>query len=415
MFLLCIFGMITKLFMLDKSTGSNGDDFALILFIVMLPFAYNRDKSVFSPRNDSLARWVYICLALYWLELFITVLVGRESLFNSIKVIRPSFALFAFFILKTISTDVFTRFLKIALLITLAQGVLFLLQFVGIYWLAGGDIDDSFAFGAAYATAINTPTLLVFFIFFVLRADYLRKYRVFLFVFFMSLLFLTFVRGRVISIMLGLAYYALVSVDRKHRLAAILAFLIAIPVALRVFNSKTEVRGGSGMDEIAYVLSSYKDFTKIETGYGTFSFRIAMLTERMNWLLNNPKYLFTGVGTMHEDSPKTLSMFDFSIGTRNEGRAYGYTLIQSGDITWVPITIRFGLVGIAIHFMMFIMLFLSVRKRTDILVVLAAYVVSTLVGSFNGSFFEDPQRFFILILFYSIVSRAWYEDQPVLL
>lgn len=418
-FLLCVLGLMTKLFMLDSSASGElaikGDDLSLALFIVLLPFAYSRNHNVFSIHHDPLSRWVYIFMALYWVELIITVAFGREGLFNSLKVIRVSFVMWSFFIFKTIPIEEYKFFLKVALWITLIQGVLYLLQFAGVRILAGGG-DDELIFGMAGYTAINIPTLTVLFIFLLWKMDYLKENRLYLFVFLLGLVFLRFVRGSVVSVLIGLAYYAFIKSEKKRRIPVILAFLVIIPVASWVIDSKSEASNhSSGLEDIMHVIKNRDDFTMIDRTNGTFSYRIAMLTERVVWLFDHPEYVLTGVGTMHEDSPKTLQMFHFNIGTHNEERALGYTIIESGDITWVPIVLRYGFVGVIIHVMMFVVLFQVTRKRKDLLMMVAAYSICLFTGSFDGAFFEMPLRVYLLTLYFAIVSRAnVYKKQMIM-
>lgn len=419
LYLLCVFGMMTRLFMLDTSIEDNllisGSDLAIILFIVLLPIAYNRDRRVFSINGDPLTKWVYVFILFYWIELFFTVASGRDSFFNSIKVIRVSFVAFAFFTFKTISIDSFKKFLRIAFWITLIQGFLYLLQFAGIRILSGANDSQALSLGVASNTAINTPTLLAFYIVFLWKANFLKSKRGFVFLFFISLLFLSFVRGRIVAVLLGLAYLALTYSERSKRIPIILAFLLIIPIASRVIDAKSELSSGRGLEDIVYVFRSREDFTQVDKTNGTFSFRVAMLTERVVWLVDHPQYLLTGVGTMHEDSPQSLRMFHFSIGTQNEARTYGHTLIESGDITWVPITLRYGAVGLLVHIMMFVVIFNAARKRKDVLVVLAAYFIIVFAESFDGSFFERSDYLLQMILFFAMISRANYEDRPMLI
>ena len=388
---------------------------SLFLIVGLLPFAYLRDRSIFSIKKHPLSLWVYIYIALYWGELIISFILGIESFYNSLKVIRVSFIILAYFIIITIPIDVIKRFLKVALLITIIQGFLYLLQFVGINILASGG-EYEYEFGVAGSTPKNTPPLCALFIFLLWRFGYLKSKSYLLFSFFFFLLFLTFIRGRIISILIGLAYYAFINSERRRRIPIIIAFLIIIPIASRVIDMKSNYsNSGNGLEEIGYVLKQSGDFSQIDISNGTFSFRMAMLTERIVWLLDNPRYLLTGVGTMHEDSPKTLQMFDFRIGTRNEDRYYGHTIIESGDITWVPIVLRYGLLGVFVHIMLFLILFINTRNRKDTLVMLAAFTICLFVGTFDGAYFEIPLNVYILSFLYAVVSRSNYENRLLLI
>jgi hypothetical protein len=384
-----------------------GSDLAIGTFFILLPVAYSQKKTVFFVNGDPMTKWIYIYMLLYWIEFFVTVLFGRDSWSNGMKVIRVSFVAWGFFIFKTIPLKEFTHFLKVALFITLVQSIFYFLQFFGITLLANSTIDSD-KLSIRYAT--NIPTLTTVFIFLLWKAEFLKKWRIPLFTLLISMVFLKFVRGAVISVLVGLAYYAFVSSERKRRIPIILMFLILIPIASKVIDIKSEASGGgSGLSDLTYVINNRSDFTKIDKRNGTFSYRMAMLTERVVWLFDHPQYLITGVGTMHEDSPQTIRMFHFQIGTHNEDRALGYTLIESGDITWVPVILRYGLIGLFVHGMLLFVMFNQTRRRKDMFVTLAAYTISVFMGTFDSAFFEKVPRLFPFILFYSIVARSNYE------
>jgi len=417
LFLTCVYGLLTKFFMLDtsqlESIVVSGNDIALVLFLVLLPVVNTRNADVFKIRGDSLTKWVYIFLSLYVIELLLTVVLGNETLINSIKVIRSAFILVSFFVFRSIPIDAYSRFLKIALWMTLIQGVLFYLQFTGIRLLSGAGYIDDFVMGNAGMTAINHPVLAVFFVYYVLKAEYMKERRLILFLFLISTVFLTFVRGSILGLMLGLAYLVVFHVNGRKRVPIMLAFLIVIPISLQVINMKSDTRHGSGLDEIGYIVGSRNNLSQIDESNGTLAFRVAMLTERVVYLIDNPEYLLTGVGTMHEDSPRTLSQFHFQLGSTNMGRFYGRTIIESGDIAWVPIVLRYGLLGTFIHVMMFLTLFNRARKRNDILVIIASVIIFHFVRTFDGAFFELPTQMYFLSLYYAMISRSELEKKEL--
>lgn len=418
LFLVCMLGLVSKFFMLDRTEdvvgAIKGSDMAFVLILVLLPVAYKTSKALFTVRGDILARWTYIFLSFYVIELIITLIIGQESLFNSLKVIRASLFMCGFFLLKAIPISCYQKFLKIALWITLIQSVLFFLQFIGIKLLAGQrDVSRDADY---YIT--NNPTLTLLFLFLLWKFDYLKKKRFFLIAVLVVVVLLTYVRGTIIAVLLGFAYYSAFINRRNKRVITITLLLLAIPLALQFINKKAEISGSTyrNSEEIEYVVNQSNNMEDISSGEdGTFLFRIAMLNERVDWLRDNPEYLLTGVGTMHEDSPKTLQMFNFFLGTINEDRFYGKTIIESGDIAWVPIVIRYGLVGIFIHIMMFFLLFNVTRHRKDLLVMLSAYAIVVFLRTFDGPYFETPHLVYIHALLFALISRANIENKPVLM
>lgn len=421
-FLVCVFGMMSRLFLLDTFPDViiKGDDFALVLFVALSFVVYSRDKNVFSVNKDPLTRWIYLFIALYVLEMIATVIVGRESLANSLKVIRGPLVILGFFVFKSIPIDNYKKFLKIIVVISFVQGFLYYLQYLGITVLTGGGhaMEEGLKIGVADGGAINIPTFTFFILYFLLEAKYLKEKKVYYFIFFLSLVFATFIRAWIVSAIIGFVYYVLFIIKsskngRSKRIILILALLfILLPLTMTIFKSKSEVRS-SEEGAFSTIVSSGGDFSNLDT-HSTMTFRFAMLVERWYFLFDNPQYLLTGVGTMHEDSPLTLSMFNFILGSPNEDRFLGRCVIESGDITWVPITLRYGLIGVLIHIMMFFVLFKNTRKRNDVLVILSSYAICIFLQTFDGAYFDRSVNVYMLSLFYAIVSRSNYENKPLL-
>lgn len=418
-FLLCYLGLMTKLFMLDTSEDViiQGTDLCMFLNFILLPFVYARNRSVFSFKNDKIAKWIYIFMLFYWLELAVTVISGVETFFNSMKVIRLSFMMWAFFIFRTIPLDDFRLFLKIVFIITLLQSLLFFMQLFGIELLAGvteDDQDKKKDLGVNFWG--NIPTFTVLFFFLVLNVNFVQKYKKPLAILFLSMIFMTFTRGLIISIFVSLFYYLFKRVNRKRLLPALLALSLLLMIAIFVIGHKSEGSGGdSASSQITNIIRSSNNLEDIDKGSGTLAFRVAMLMERVFYLIDNPRYLGFGVGTMHEDSPSTLSQFNFRIGTVNEGRALGRCIIESGDITWVPIVLRYGLVGTALHLYILFLVFSQANKRKDALFILAPYYLSEIIYSIDTVFFDSPVKMLILALFFAMLSRANLEQKSLVL
>ena len=417
-FLVCYLGLMTHLFMLDHSEIEiiRGSDLCLFMVLFLLPFVYRNNKDIFKIRGDRLTKWIYVFMAFYWAEFFFTVISGTETFFNSLKVIRVSFFLWSFFIFRSIPLVNFGQFLMIALKITIIQSFLFFLQYAGINILAGNGLESEASQDLGFKMTLNTPLLTMFYVFYAFKAESLKGKRLVVAGLMIAMTLLTFVRGRIISLFIGIVYYIIAIAGKKQRRSLIIGLVCLLPLVAVVITQKSEGSGGeSASSQITEVVSNVSDIGAINKNSGTFTFRFAMLAERIIYLVENPEYLLTGVGTMHEDSPRTIQQFDFVIGTINEDRALGRCLIESGDITWVPIVLRYGLIGVLIHLMILLIIIQESRKRKDLLVILSAFYIVVILGSFNGSFFENPTSLFLLALFYAIISRAKLENKKLVL
>ncbi|ADE81343.1 hypothetical protein SAMN02745192_0655 [Xylanibacter ruminicola] len=416
-FLICYLGLMTKLFLLDTSEviTFRGEDICVFLNFALLPIAIFRNNKILDWNNGRIWKWVYVYIAFILLEFVLTVITGADSFLYSLKVVRVPLMMVGYFLFVSIPLKDYEKFLRILFAITIIQTFLFFLQYLGINLLADALTNESNSDILGIDVKMNIPTFAFFFIFYALKARSLQeRSKILLFTVMMLIVFLTYARGWILSIILGLAYYIVKLGNKKRKLILLFSLILLIPISTIFIGKKTSEQGGvSTSGDLIGVFSNINNLSNVDEGNGTFSFRIAMLTERVLYLAENPRYLLTGVGTMHEDSPSTLSRFRFYIGTRNDERYYGRCLIESGDITWVPIVLRYGLIGVFIHAMLFVIMIGEAKKRKDVLFVLAPLYFSLVFFSFDGAFFEMPVFFYQLILFLALMSRAIYENKEL--
>ena len=408
-FLVCYMGLMTKLFMLDSSdvVAIKGEDLCIIANFLLLPVVYKENKDIFSWKNDTITKWIYLYMVFYVAEFIVTTALRWETPLNGLKVIRVSFLMWAYFIFRTIPSKRFEEFIDIALKITLFQTFLYFLQFVGIDILAGGTLNTERTEEAGLNFAWNIPTFTIFFFYFILKSEFQRNVKVVLTLLFLSMIFLTFVRGIIISVIFGLGYFIYKQSDRSKIIPVMGGGLLVVLISMSIMDRKTDSSTEDPVTEQFSEIMNDPESLVLNNGTnGTLTFRMAMLMERVYYLIENPQYLLTGVGTMHEDSPQTASQFDFVIGTINEEREYGRCIIESGDITWVPIVLRYGLIGVALHFMLFVVIIRETHNRNDFLFALAPFYIGAIIRSFDGSFFEDPVQLSLLTLFFAMVSCA---------
>ena len=406
-FLFCYFGLMTKLFMLDTSEeiSIKGEDLCIVVNFLLLPVVWKRSREVFAWRNDGITKWIYIYMLFYAAEYLVTTALGWESPLNGLKVIRISFLMWGYFIFRSIPFETFEQFIAVALRITLLQAFFYFLQFVGINLLADNTLNTERTEEAGLNFAWNIPTLTIFYFYYTLKSDFDRRVKLVLSSIFLIMIYLTFIRGMIIAVLIGLAYYIFRQSDRRRLIPVAVGFILLILLSATIMNRKTERSTGNSISEqLVEIFSDPAGLADSYNGSGTFTFRMAMLAERVFYLIDNPEYLLTGVGVMHEDSPETAAKFDFMIGTINEDKDGGKCIIESGDITWVPIVLRYGLIGLALHIMMFVVIFRTARKRKDFLFVLAPYYIAAFLMSFDGSFYESPLQLYLMVLFFSVLS-----------
>lgn len=412
-FILCYTALMTELFMFDTIGSSvRGSDLCFFMNFILFPVALSRRRSE-NINDKETNKVIKLFIGFIIFEFAFTYITGADSVGYALKVIRIPLMFLAYYPFSTIPLDTYKRFIKIMLWVTIIQGILFLLQFVGINLLAGRFDTDSFAF----AFALNIPTFIYFYIFFSLDAKCIKKYKYPLLVLFFVILLFTYVRSIIIALLACVIIYIVTIRGLKRSMPIILSLVIIAPIVMGVLEKKSAVSGSSmsTKQEIQLLFSGVDNLRRVGDEGGSSIFRMAMLIERIDYLVKNPQYLLFGVGAIHEDSPNCYNRFDFTLGTRNEGRMFGKCLIESGDITWVPVSLRYGLAGVAIHLTILIIIAKLARKRKDTLKILFPLIIFIFLKSFSGPLFENPIRCIELVIYMSLLTRCSAEKKELII
>lgn len=410
-FLLCYVALMTDLLMLDTAGSAiRGADLCLFMNFVLLPVALFRGGKNMM-RAKKINRVVAIFLGFLVFEFLLTVVTGADTVSYALKVVRIPLMFVSYYIFRAIQLDIYKKFLKVMLYVTILQGVLFFLQYFGVNLLAGRYDDESFSF----VFALNIPTFTYLYIFFCLDAQYVKKQKYLLVGFLLVILFMTYVRAFIISALLGVILYVVMVRGWQRSITLIMGIVMLLPIAFNIMERKSEASDSSlsTQEEIALLFSGIENVRQVGNEGGSSIFRMAMLIERVDYLIHNPEYLLFGVGAIHEDSPNCYNRFTFTLGTRNEDRYYGKCLIESGDITWVPITLRYGLVGIAVHLMIIILILKMAWKRKDLMRIFFPLLLIYFLKSFDGALFESPWPCVELSLYLAMFARCYMEQKEL--
>lgn len=162
------------------------------------------------------------------------------------------------------------------------------------------------------------------------------------------------------------------------------------------------------------ILDVQEEFKKTNskeiTVEGNTTFRLALLAERYEYLKKNPQYFLFGLGNVHErDFPEI-----FEIGLHDEER--GRTIqLDTGDIAWVGILLRMGIVGVSLFILAFMFIIRQLlMKKDDVLdIALGAYLVSVLlVLSFAGSTYGNGHFWILPLICIFIHNKNHHIDLP---
>ena len=376
---------------LPGESGIQKTDLILVFALFVTANERSHDKSYFCIKNDIIARCIFFILIFLTIEFLFTVVLMVETPVWSLKVVRLQFLLLLYFYFRRIDSISWNKYFKIALSFSFLQGILYYLQLVGITGILTKEIDEDVA-NIRYS---NFPLLTLFFIvYFLVNKGVDGKFRLFMLFFWGMMIILSQNRGALLGLIGAFTMFVISQRNKKsfiYLVAGIAVYFILIGpmLARRDVGERASTR-----DDLTLLINSdAEDMSKVKgTQVGTVAFRFGMLAERWMYLVENPQYMLFGVGCIHEQSPS--NRFRFFLGTHNDNFFWGICMIESGDIVWVPILLRYGIAGIIIFLLMLIcwvkLGYKSINKvKNSVARASCLMSICILISSFGGPLYDS--------------------------
>lgn len=374
-------------------------DFALAYLVAVALFnIYEGNREFFKPQINiyKVVTFIGIYIALE----FVRTLILEEEFFSfALANYRNYILIFSFWLVQELEEWEIKRLLKQIAIITIVSTVLFDLQpLLGIKILQHASVGET--------RLRNIPYLAYFLMLFAtVKMDFGRWKSIALVLVFLIAIVLTKHRAVMIAYVFCVGLHLLISRSGgrfvQYGLIGFVFALFAGEAILSRFENDKSNR--STIEDIKAVVNlDYESAVRneFENENGTFSFRVLLLMERVDFMLNNPQYSVFGIGTRHEDSPKTQQQFDFFLGTNNHRGGIGQ--ISSADLAWVNPLMRFGFLGIALLLYLSWLITTFLYRNRDISdVTMAAYLfyIFLLLTSFkNDHLYGNMQLFFLYLL-----------------
>ena len=415
----CLTAIITNSFgFIDPEEMSiKSMDIVLVFVFITLIAGWFKNKHYFNVKGDAIALIILIIMAYILLNLIGTIALKIESPSNAIKVARPFFAYLLYFYVRAFTRKDLLNYINILFIACIIQGLFYYLQLFDINVLSGR-VDEAEVAGEIVRYA-NYPLFAPFFVvFFLVAQKESFASKLFVVVFFGMMLILGQMRGTIIALFAALGIILFLKSRLKHVVYIVVGVIAYQLVIAPMFEYRTRDAQESTFTEIINVIKDptnvYGNFTAGSSD-GNFSFRIAILSERIIYVFQHPKYIPFGVGCIHEES--SANTFTFQLGTRNDRYEYGISMLNSADIAWVGLFMRLGLLGVFL-FLGFFYLWAKaglpyVRKSNDSLFITASImVVSTFLLSFDS---DNISRFpaIMITIFYLAVIYIYNHDKNV--
>ena len=395
---------------MENSLFSKGMDYAILIIVGMVIIDTFCIKNYLKP--DKIIWLILIFYAFLAVCIIYNKFVVGASWTDIIRTARYNILWIAYLVFRNLSKERLLYLLKCLFLTTVACAILYLLQI----FLNEPILNESAKSyvrlpGIKIPRFYNQPDMLQIFTFMAIYFNpYKGKVKIITTAILIMALLGAFHRSLIIAFILAVSMGYVVRLPRIKKIVVLTSisvfglFFIAF-LGYKFVNSAT-------VSDIAMVTSGNvadieaKDIDIEDLQGSTFTFRIAHLIERNQYLLEHPKAMLLGAGLMTEDSKLTGSMFNFDIGLIQESSGQTAQL-DTGDISYSILLLRYGYLGTVLVLSLYIFLMSYFYKnRTDPVGLFSfVYIIVIIIGSFFSSILILPITFLIPLITYNIVQK----------
>ena len=400
----------------DVKMFSKGMDYAIILVIGMVIIDSLCVKNYLKP--DKLIWFVLI----FYIFLASCIAYNRYVIGidwkEIIRTARYNVLWIVYLVLRNLSKEQLHTLMKCLFLTTVVCASLYLLQIIiDEHILVKTEKVYLKLFEMKIPRFYNQPDMLHFFTF---MAIYFNPYKGMLRIITTTILIIALLgalhRSLFIAFILAISIGYIIRLPRTEKIAiltsiSIIGFVIIVFWGYTFANSRT-------VKDIALVASGNiadieaNDFDIEELQKSTFTFRIAHLLERNQYVFEHPNAMLFGAGLMTEDSKSTDVMFDFKVGLIEEALSKTVQL-DTGDISYSILIMRYGYVGtlLVLALYIFLMHFFYKNHEDPVGLFSLTYFVVVIVTSLFSYVLVLPIMFILPLITYNIIriSKSEYE------
>lgn len=404
-FFIALFLLFSKCLLIIAPGSIKIEDFGLLICIVLLLHEYIHDKNLFNSKRDPIGKIIKILICYYFLCAILSSIRGKESLPYSLILVRFDLFYLSYFIFKKIPLINILTALKKILYLNIFGGILYYLQFIGLTGiLLGSDSNDGISNGITRYS--NAPFLSLPLFLYLITTQEKIKHKLLLIIFYCGLFLLPMSRGVLIATVAVCSIYFFIRKKIKIKYAIFLFFIFLLFKPIISYRFSSEGSTGTGtLQEIKNAANYFleKDFTNynslaIINDEGTFAFRILLVAERLNYLIQSPTSLILGEGTIHESS-NSVKRYNFNIGTViNDDGTLHMQQIDTNDISFISHIFRYGLIYLVLYS---IFLYLSLRKlnrgNDELFIVAMLFLSIKIVQSLGSDGFSTFSGMFLIL------------------
>ncbi|MCL1934360.1 MAG: hypothetical protein FWF53_11185 [Candidatus Azobacteroides sp.] len=402
--------------LMDIGVISKGGDFAFLILIGIVLI------DSFCVKNYLKRDWFIVLLFLFAVVLIACIvwskwIIGGLTWSEIIRCCRYQFFWIAYLVFRNMEKTQLERLLKYLFNITAFISVLYLAQIIFHQTILNeAEVTREKLFGIRIPRYYNQPDLIQFC---TLMAIFNNPHRGMWKIVTTTLLIMALL-GAFHRSLFGLFLVSLLVgfILQLPRLKQI-QFLSVLSMVLIgcVFFAGIRFMSSRTFSDLQYIrkgmYSEVEELDPEDFQKSTFTFRLAVLYERNQYLWDNPKKLLLGGGLISEDSPKTNTL-DFKVGLLDEVKGRP-TQVDCGDISYPSMIFRLGYLGTAMYLTLLIYLFVYSYKKRNYKYGLVTFLFW--IMSFGVSFFSSnllsPATYLLPLITYFIIQKTEQEkDSP---
>lgn len=358
-------------------------DFGILLLLGYSFIGFQRNTSFFSIKGLSGAKISVTFLIFFIFEFLYAYLTDIDTIGNILAVSRDYLYALTYFVFRKSPVEELQKGIRLIFKGVILACVFFVVQYFTHFQLVNTFISETNMLEGNYRMQ-STPPFIDFIL--LTALFYFRKMRgrwlVIILVF--GVLMISQNRTPILALFMEIGLFVLFAKRTKYKIPILIAAMVAFPFVNTLLSSRSAEEGGTNNVEVpVFTYLSQGDYQGLAL-QSTFMFRIALIAERVDYLLSNPEKLPFGVGPMHEDTAQ--EHFNFRIGTAyldSNGEAR-ICQLDSIDTVWGPLLIRYGFVGFILHVSVVIWMIFAYYKRRGNPIMMLGFL--TYVAAFAQSF-----------------------------
>jgi hypothetical protein len=391
----------------DTGMGlQKGADFALIgiLFIV----AYTLPACIRIIKEDYVARSILYFLAFILIGILYSKFILAYDIMIILRVARRFLFFLGYFIYRQLTLEDSKKLVTYILNITTVLCFVYLSQLLtGTVLLnrQGDEMSDAMG-GRILNTSgttirmYNLPDFTIFSLFYCIFSSSIRGWLRPFYISVFSLSFVMTMHRSWLSWFVMIIMFLIVAKNSTLWKKLVLGGLVILFSTVPILFPAIGERLNSGIGDIQNALQGgYEARGDFED---SFSFRIAHVLERWNYISKDTEKMIFGIGFLTEDASQSRYL-NFTVGWRD---STGLRQIDTADITWSLILLWCGITGTVIFtFLIFVFIrYLWKERNSDIAVAGFGFCLLYFLTSFTSTGLIEPTTFVSIVLYISFAT-----------